>query len=110
MTGISKIIIKKMSIKNKSKPIKKSTSLNGKKESKLPPKLILISSLKSKSKTENLGLTMSSNGLLSPFMENLTPNFTGLTLRNKSLKETKEMISEKDWARLMPVMPERNKK
>jgi hypothetical protein len=110
MTGILKTTIKKISIKNKSKPIKKSTSLNGKKESKSHPKLTLISSLKSKSKTENPGLTMSSNGLLSPFMENLTPNFTGLTLRNKSLKETKEKISEKDWAKLMPAVPERNKK
>jgi hypothetical protein len=43
-------------------------------------------------------------------MVNLTVNFIGPTLRNKSLKGTKEKTSDKDWAKLTLVMQESNKK
>lgn len=109
MKAILKITIKKTSIKNKSKPTKKSTLVNGKKESKSLPKSTLTSLPKSTSKTENLKPMKSSNGSLSPFMASLTVNFTGLISRNKSLKEMKEKTSEKDWVRLTPAMQGNNK-
>ena len=110
MNAILKITIKKTSIKNKSKPTKKGTLLNGKKESKSLPKSTLISLPKSTSKTENRKPMKSSNGSLSLFMASLTVNFTGQISRSKSLKEMKEKTSGKDWVKLTPAMQGNNKK
>jgi hypothetical protein len=50
------------------------------------------------------------NGSLPPFMVNLTLNSIGPISRNKSLKETKEKTSGKDWVGLTPAMQGNNKK
>lgn len=101
MNEILRTTIKKMSIENKSKLIKKNTSLSGKKEYKSLPKSIPMLSSKSKSKTENQKQTIFLNGLSSGFMGSLTPNFTGPTLSTKSSKRMKARTSGREWARSM---------
>ncbi len=105
----SKILIKKINSKNKFKSIKKSILHNGKKEFKLLPKLILMHLLKFISMIENLKLIKSSNGLLLLSMENHKINIIGLISDNKSLSEMKGKTLEKDWAKLMRAMLNKNK-
>lgn len=105
----SKILIKKINSKNKSKSIKKSILPNGKKEFKLLLKLILMRLLKFISMIENLKLIKSSNGLLLLSMVSLRINIIGLISDNKSLSEMKGKTLEKDWVKLMPATLNKNK-
>ncbi len=107
---ISKITIRKINIKNKSKPMRRGISQNGKKEYKLPEKSIPRHLLKFIYKIENQKLTKSLNGSLSQFMANLKPNITGRISSNRSLKEMRDKILRKDWERLMPVMQRKSRK
>lgn len=110
MKKISKASTNKMSLKNKSKSIKKNTSPNGKKEYKSPLNLILKLFKKSISMIENPKLMKFSNGLLWLFMDNLNLNFIGQTLNNKSSIKMMDRISDKEWEKSMPALPENNKK
>lgn len=109
MNETLKTTIKKTITENKSKPIKKNTLLNGKKEFKSLPKLIPMVYSKLKSKTENQKPTMFSNGLSLVFMENLILNFIGLISNTKFLKRIKAKTLGKEWERLTQAMQEKNK-
>jgi len=96
MKRISRITTSKTNTKNKSKTIKKPIFLNGKKEFKLPQRLISKHSPSLILMTENLKPTNFSSGLLSLFMANHKLNTTGPISKNKFLSGIKDRTLNKD--------------
>lgn len=109
MKEISRAAIKKANTKNKLKLIKRNILLNGKKEFKLPPKLIPKFLLKLILRIVNQKLIKFLNGLLSLFMESLSQSIIGLISKIKFSIEIKDRISGKEWEKSIQVLQDKSK-